>query len=84
MHDTSNSHAAVPGDVNAESVAQSLLSKVDASGILRLLSLLPSEAPARGSRIEGQGSEFSFTTGAYTYDRGAKLGLRQNCRVFSV
>ena len=56
--------------------------KVDALGLLRLLSLLPSEAPAWGSRIEGQGSEFSFTTGAYTYDHGAKLGLRQNCRLF--
>ena len=59
-----NSHAAVPGDANAESFAQSLLGKVDASGILHLLSLLPSEAPARGSRTKGQGSapEAKFTT----------------------
>ena len=82
VHDTANSHAAVPGDANAESFAQSLLGNVDASGILHLLSLLPSEAPARGSRTKGHGSEFSFTTGAYTYDHGARLGLRQNCRVF--
>ena len=82
MHDTANSHGAAPGDESAETFAQSLIGKVDALGLLRLLRLLPSEAPARGSRIKGQGSEFSFTTGAYTYDHGAKLGLRQNCRLF--
>ena len=30
----------------------------------------------------GVASEFSFTTGAYTYDHGARHGLRQNCRDF--
>ena len=82
MHDTADSHGAASGDESAETLAQSLIGKVDASGLLRLLRLLPSEAPARGSRTKGQGSEFSFTTGAYTYDHGAKLGLRQNCRLF--
>ena len=67
---------------NPEFFAGSLLGRVDAAGILRFLELLPSEAPARGSRTVGVASEFSFTTGAYTYDHGARHGLRQNCRDF--
>ena len=67
---------------NPELFAGSLLGRVDAAGILRFLELLPSEAPARGSRTVGVASEFSFTTGAYTYDHGARHGLRQNCRDF--
>ena len=85
MHDTANSHRAVPSLSNPELFAGSLLGRVDAAGILRLLELLPSEAPARGSREVGVASEFSFTTGAYTaytYDHGARHGLRQNCRDF--
>ena len=83
LHDTANSHRAVPSSSNPELFAGSLLlGRVDAAGILRLLELLPSEAPARGSREVGVASEFSFTTGAYTYDHGARHGLRQNCRDF--
>ena len=80
MHDTG--HRAVTSLSNPELFAGSLLGRVDAAGILRLLELLPSEAPARGSRAVGVASEFSFTTGAYTYDHGARHGLRQNCRDF--
>ena len=82
MHDTANSHRAVTAPSNPELFAGALLGRVDAAGILRFLELLPSEAPARGSRTVGVASEFSFTTGAYTYDHGARHGLRQNCRDF--
>jgi len=82
VHDTANSHFGGRGEVNAEHFAKSLIGKVDVRGILELLELLPSEAPARGSRTRGHKHEFSFTSGAYAYDHGAKLGLRQNCRAF--
>ena len=82
LHDTANSHRAGPSTSNPETFAGSLLGRVDAAGILHLLELLPSEAPARGSREVGTASEFSFTTGAYTYEHGARHGLRQNCRDF--
>ncbi|CAE7255625.1 unnamed protein product [Symbiodinium sp. CCMP2592] len=82
VHDTATSHFGNDRDTNAEVFAATLIGKVDAGGIRRLLELLPSEAPSRGSREVGRGSEFSFTTGAYTYDHGKRHGLRQHCRDF--
>ncbi|CAE7799744.1 unnamed protein product [Symbiodinium sp. CCMP2592] len=82
VHDTANSHLGNDRDTNAEIFAATLIGRVDAGGIRRLLELLPSEAPSRGSREVGRGSEFSFTTGAYTYDHGKRHGLRQHCRDF--
>ena len=82
VHDMASSHLGNDRESSAELFASSLIGKVDSAGILRLLQLLPSEAPSRGSREVGHGSEFSFTTGAYTYDHGKRHGLRQNCRDF--
>ncbi|CAE7519874.1 unnamed protein product [Symbiodinium sp. CCMP2592] len=82
VHDTASSHFGNRSDSNAEKFAAACVGKVDAATILHLLSLLPSEAPSRGSRIQGHGSEFSFTTGAYTFDHGERHGLRQHCREF--
>ena len=66
----------------AEDFAAACLSKtrIDSDDIIQLISLLPSEVPARLNPDTTTDCSFSFTVGAYV--QGPMLGLRRTCHEF--
>ena len=75
-------HGQIPLD--AEAFAQQCLDsgRVSSADLIQLISLLPSETPARAPQSPNKQhpNQFSFTTGAYV--RGGILGLRGNTLSF--